>query len=46
MLQNSEAVKSNIAGLVDAFGYLAKDYSHPDGFNKINELVNKLTRDK
>ena len=33
---------ANIADLVDAFKFLAEDYEHPNGFNLINALNNKL----
>lgn len=42
MILDPENVKEHISELVDALGYLAEDYDHPNGFNRINELNNRL----
>ena len=42
MTMKPDSVKANIADLVDAFKFLAEDYEHPNGFNLINALNNKL----
>lgn len=42
MILHPEKVKAHIAELVDALAYLAQDYDHPNGFNRINELNNQL----
>lgn len=42
MTMNPEAVKANASDLVEALEYLAEDYDHPNGFNLINALNNKI----
>ena len=42
MTMKPDSVKTNIADLVDALKFLAEDYEHPNGFNLINALNNKL----
>ena len=42
MTMKPEVVKANVSDLVDALEYLAEDYDHPNGFNAINALNNKL----
>ncbi len=42
MTMKPEEVKANISDLVGALEYLAEDYDHPNGFNKINALNNKI----
>ena len=42
MTMKPEKVKANISDLVDALEYLAEDYDHPNGFNLINALNNKI----
>ena len=42
MTMNPEAVKANTSDLVDALEYLAVNYDHPNGFNLINALNNKI----
>lgn len=42
MTMKPEEVKANISDLVGALEYLAEDYDHPNGFNKINVLNNKI----
>lgn len=42
MTMKPEEVKTNISDLVDALEYLAEDYNHPNGFNLINALNNKI----
>ncbi len=42
MILNPQKVQSNIQGLIDALEYLASDYGHPNGFNKINNYSNEL----
>lgn len=42
MTMKPEEVKANISDLVDALEYLAEDYDHPNGFNLINAINNKL----
>ena len=42
MTMKPDSVKANIADLVDALGFLAEDYEHPNGLNLINALNNKL----
>ena len=43
MILHPENVKENIADLVNALNYLKIDYTHPNGYNRINALGNKLT---
>ncbi|MBQ3605381.1 MAG: hypothetical protein II990_03920 [Muribaculaceae bacterium] len=42
MTMKPEEVKANISDLIDALEYLAEDYDHPNGFNLINALNNKI----
>ena len=42
MTMKPEEVKANISDLVDALEYLAENYDHPNGFNLINALNNKI----
>ena len=42
MTMKPEEVKANISDLVGALEYLSEDYDHPNGFNKINALNNKI----
>ena len=42
MILNPEKVKAHISELLAALEYLAEDYDHPNGFNLINALNNKL----
>lgn len=42
MTLNPEKVKAHIPELVEALEYLVEDYDHPNGFNLINELNNRL----
>ena len=42
MTMKPEEVKANIFDLIDALEYLAEDYDHPNGFNLINALNNKI----
>ena len=42
MTMKPDSVKANIADLVDALEFLTEDYEHPNGFNLINALNNKL----
>ena len=42
MTLKPEEVKTNISDLIDALEYLAEDYDHPNGFNLINALNNKI----
>ena len=43
MILHPENVKENIADLVNALNYLKIDYTHPNGYNRINALGTKLT---
>lgn len=45
MTLNPEKVKAYIPELVDSIEYLAEDYNHPNGFNLINVLNNRLMAD-
>ena len=42
MTMKPEEVKANISDLIDALEYLAEDYDHPNGFNLINALNNRI----
>ena len=42
MTMKPKEVKANISDLIDALEYLAEDYDHPNGFNLINALNNKI----
>ena len=42
MTMKPEEVKTNISDLVVALEYLAENYDHPNGFNLINALNNKI----
>ena len=42
MTLKPEEVKTNISDLIDALEYLAENYDHPNGFNLINALNNKI----
>ena len=42
MTMKPEEVKTNISDLVVALEYLAEDYDHPNGFNLINALNNRI----
>ena len=42
MTMKPKEVKANISDLVDALEYLAENYDHPNGFNLINALNNKI----
>lgn len=42
MTMKPEKVKANVLDLVDALEYLAEDYDHPNGFNLVNALNNKI----
>ena len=42
MTLKPEEVKANISDLVVALEYLAENYDHPNGFNLINALNNKI----
>ena len=42
MTMKPEEVKANISDLIDALEYLAENYDHPNGFNLINALNNKI----
>lgn len=42
MILDPENVKAYIPELVSALEYLAEDYDHPNGFNLINALNNRL----
>lgn len=42
MTLNPDGVKPHTAELVEALEYLAEDYQHPNGFNLINAINNKI----
>ena len=42
MTMKPKEVKANISDLIDALEYLAEDYDHPNGFNLINALNNRI----
>lgn len=46
MTLHPEKVKAHIPELLEALDYLTEDYNHPNGFNLINALNNKLREDK
>lgn len=43
MTIDPQKVQLNIQGLVDALKYLAKDYTHPNGYHLLSVYINELS---